>query len=85
MEQFISGAIMMAYLISGLFFLRFWRETHDRLFLIFSLAFWALSINRLAFLYIDEESEARTLLYLIRLLAFTLILIAIIDKNRKNR
>jgi hypothetical protein len=85
MNQFISGAIMMGYGVAGLFFLRFWRETRDRLFSMFALAFWILALNRLPFLFIVEESETRTLVYLVRLLAFILILIAIIDKNRTRK
>ena len=76
---------MMGYGVAGLFFLRFWRDTHDRLFSIFALAFWVLALNRFAFLFISEESETRTLVYLVRLAAFILILIAIIDKNRGGK
>jgi uncharacterized membrane protein YeiB len=85
MNLFISGAIMMGYAVAGLFFLRFWRETRDRLFSIFALAFWVLAINRFAFLFIDEASEARTYVYLMRLVAFSLILVALIDKNRSKK
>ena len=31
----ISGALTMGYLVAGLFFYRFWRESRDRLFLLF--------------------------------------------------
>ena len=27
----ISGAVLMGYLVAGLFFFRFWKETQDRL------------------------------------------------------
>lgn len=84
MNEFISGATFMAYLAAGLFFLRFWKETKDRLFAIFAVAFWVLAFSRIGFLYINEAEEARTLLYTVRLSAFVLILLAIIDKNRKN-
>ena len=85
MNEFISGAIMMGYFVAGFFFLRFWSETRDRLFAIFALAFWVLAINRLAFGFMNEENESLTLFYLIRLLAYILLLIAIIDKNRPKR
>ena len=85
MKQFMLGAIMMCYLVAGLFFLRFWRDTHDRLFMMFSLAFWLLALNQLAFVFVLEGSDARSYVYLIRLLAFILILIAIADKNRTAR
>lgn len=84
MNLFISGAIMMCYVVAGLFFLRFWRETHDRLFAVFAFAFWLLAANRVAFIFIDEANEARSYIYVLRLLAFVLILIAIVDKNRSR-
>jgi hypothetical protein len=47
MEQFIMGAIAMASAVVALFFLRFWRDTGDRLFAMFALAFLLLGITRL--------------------------------------
>jgi uncharacterized membrane protein HdeD (DUF308 family) len=80
----ISGAIVMGYGVAALFFLRFWRETRDRLFLIFSLAFWILGIQRLALAVSPFTGENRSWLYLLRLLGFVLILGAIVDKNREG-
>ena len=80
--EVISGAIVMGYAVCALFFLRFWRRTHDRLFLVFSLAFWLLAVQRLALALTEPLEEWRTGLYLIRLFAFLLILGAIVDKNR---
>jgi hypothetical protein len=75
----------MASLVIALYFLRFWRETRDRLFAIFSLAFGFFAVNRYFLTFIDEAHEGRTLLYLVRLLVFLLILGAIIDKNVSGR
>ena len=72
----------MACMAAGLFFVRFWRKTHDRLFMIFATAFWVLGLNWLALAFTPEKNEARTLLYVVRLLAFLLILYGILDKNR---
>jgi uncharacterized membrane protein HdeD (DUF308 family) len=80
----ISGAIVMGYGVAAVFFLRFWRETRDRLFLIFSLAFWILGIQRLALALSSFSGENHTWLYLLRLLGFVLILAAIVDKNREG-
>lgn len=82
MHQVISGAIIMGYATAGLFFLRFWNQTRDRLFANFAAAFWLLALQRLALAATTEVYEDRTLLYLIRLAAFLLILFAILDKNR---
>ena len=80
------GAIAMASWVAGLFFLRFWRDTHDRLFFIFAIAFWLLGLTRLALVVLHGEkllhSEEHSYVYWVRLIAFVLILLAIIDKNR---
>jgi hypothetical protein len=81
----ISGAIVMGYGVAGLFFLRFWRETRDRLFLIFAGAFWLLGAQRLALAFSGNVVEDDTGLYLVRLFAFLLILGAIVDKNRSSQ
>lgn len=78
----VAGATVMGYAVCGLFFLRFWRRTQDRLFLVFALAFWLLGGQRLAMGLMTPVEETRTGLYLVRLFAFLLILGAIIDKNR---
>jgi hypothetical protein len=80
----ITGAIVMGYAVAGLFFLRFWRETRDRLFLIFAGAFWILGAQRLALPFSGSLVEDDTGLYLVRLFAFLLILGAIVDKNRSS-
>lgn len=85
MFSFVAGAICLAYLTAALFFLRFWKETHDRLFVIFSIAFAVLAANRALLELFREVHEARSWLYLVRLLAFVLILAAILDKNRAQR
>jgi len=80
----MAGAIVMGYAVCGLFFLRFWRRTGDRLFLVFALAFWLLGLQRLALALTEPVEESRTGLYLVRLFAFLLILWGIIDKNRSG-
>lgn len=82
MIQLMSGAIVAGYLVAGLFFLRYWRQSRDRLFVIFALAFWLLAAQRLALALTTQYFEDVTWLYGVRLLAFVLILLAIIDKNR---
>lgn len=81
LNRFILGAVVMACGVSGLFFLRFWRKTRDRLFAIFAIAFWVLGLNWL-FLSFTQQDEVRTILYMVRLLAFIFILLGILDKNR---
>jgi hypothetical protein len=83
MEQLISGAMTMGYIVAGLFFLRFWNRTRDRLFVLFSLAFFVLAAQRLALALTSHLVEDDTPFYVVRLLAYALILVAIIDKNRR--
>ena len=81
----IAGALAMAYAVAGLFFLRFWKRTHDRLFAIFASAFWLLGVQRVGLAAAAYHDFDTTWLYGLRLLAFVLILAAIIDKNRATR
>lgn len=83
MTNFLLGVTAMGCLVAALFFLRFWRATQDRFFALFSLAFLTFAVNRLVLTTLDEGSEARTAVYIVRLLAFALILLAILDKNRR--
>jgi hypothetical protein len=82
-EQFIMGAVAMASAVVALYFLRFWRETGDRLFGMFALAFLLLGISRLGLATALGDSESQTHWYWVRLAAFLLILVAIVDKNRR--
>jgi hypothetical protein len=82
LSQLISGALVMGYFVAGLYFLRFWRDTRDRLFGIFAAAFWLLAAQRAALALTTDPTGEQLLLYSVRLLAFVLILAAIIDKNR---
>ncbi|HEX2449556.1 MAG TPA: DUF5985 family protein [Gemmatimonadales bacterium] len=84
--QFASGAIVMGYVVAGLFFLRFWRDTRDRLFAVFALAFWLFALQRLLLSLVDVQAENEAVFYLLRLLGFLLIIWAVVDKNRvRNR
>jgi hypothetical protein len=79
---FLYGATAMACLVAALFFLRYWRASRDRLFLLFAVAFLALAANRIAIATVHVAAENVPYLYLLRLLAFALIAFAVVDKNR---
>lgn len=81
----ISGALTLGYLMAGLFFYRFWRESRDRLFLLFAVAFTILALQRFGLSIDDQHEERRMLLYFLRLAGFLLILAAILDKNRSAK
>jgi hypothetical protein len=80
-EAFLVGVIATASLTAGLFFLKFWRETRDWFFLAFAASFTIEGLNRVAVLYLPRPNEGSPVIYLVRLFAFLLILIAILKKN----
>ncbi len=82
---YIGGAVTLGYLVAAGFFLRFWRKTHDRLFLAFGVAFALLSVNQVLASFIDAGNENVVYAYLLRVLGFGLILVAIVDKNVSTR
>lgn len=77
--QTVSGT---AALVAGLFFLRFWRESGDRLFAFFGAAFGLMALSWTLLALYHPTDEARPYIYAIRLVAFLLIIVGIIDKNR---
>ena len=81
---FLSGAVAAACLLAALFFLRFWKRTRDGLFLAFAWAFFLLGFGQALLALAHVPDEERSWIYLIRLLAFALILAAIIRKNRRS-
>lgn len=85
MNQLLMGAIVMASLTIGLFFLRFWKKTRDRFFLFFAVAFSLEGVNRVILALNNGANENEPFIYLVRLLSFVLILVAIVDKNRVNK
>jgi len=85
MTQFLLGAIAMGSAVAALLFLRYWRRTRDRLFLYFSASFLLEAVNRALFAWNGAHSEEATLYYLVRLLAYGLILWAIVEKNLRRQ
>jgi uncharacterized protein DUF5985 len=82
MNQFIDGAIAMACWMLGVFFIRFARDTRDRLFVTFAIAFWVWSFEWTMHAVTPRAPSDVPYLYLIRLSAFVAILVAIVQKNR---
>ena len=81
MYQIMTGAIVMACCVIALFFLRFWRSSGDRFFLYFALAFVLEGAHRCLVGLEAVDGRDPPLYYLLRLLAYSLILWAIIAKN----
>ena len=81
LHLYLNGVLAALSWVIGLFFLRYWRLTHDRFFVFFAAAFWIMAANWSVVAGFATD-ETRHFFYLFRLLAFLLILGAIIDKNR---
>jgi hypothetical protein len=77
----LVGAIAMATVTTGVFFLRFWAMTKDRFFLFFAAAFLIEGVNRFLLGLLNDPSDDSPIYYAIRLLSYGLIVVAIIDKN----
>lgn len=80
--EFVSGGTAVAAFVIALFFVRYWRQTRDPLFFMFAGGFLTFAASRLILAFFDEDDEGRIFIYGLRLVAFTLILVAIVQKNR---
>lgn len=90
---FLAGVSGAAFAFSGLFFLKLWRAARDSFFAYFAIACGLLALERLVALFVsgalsyssNSLPESESWIYLIRLLAFLMILIAIISKNMHRK
>ena len=85
MIEFLSGAVTLAYIVAAGWFVRFWRKTSDRFFLSFALAFGLFALNQIAVSVLGSVDERTSYAYILRVLGFVLILVAIVDKNATGR
>jgi len=83
-NEMLMGGIAVASLLAGLFFFRFWRHTRDRFFLYFALSFWIEAANRVTLGLLSGDENA-PLFYAVRIVAYGLILLAIWQKNRRQK
>jgi hypothetical protein len=83
-EQMLTGAIAALSFVAGLLFLRFWRTTKDAFFLLFALSFWIEGCNRVALGLLAAADETAPFVYLVRVISYGLILVAIWQKNRRG-
>lgn len=83
-NAFMLGGVVIASAIAALFFLKFWRQTKDRFFLFFAVAFACDSLTRTLLVMIPRSDEQEPLFYIGRLMTFGLIIAAIVDKNARR-
>ena len=77
------GAIVLGSLAIALYFFQFWRQTRDILFACFAIAFLLLAGERFASVLVADE--VKTYIFVIRLVAFSVMVVGIILKNRNRR
>lgn len=82
-QAFLRGALFLGCVVIGLIFLKYWKETRDRLFVFFVAAFWLLGAHWVALTIVDPPVETKHYLFLLRLAAFLSLLIGVLDKNRR--
>jgi hypothetical protein len=85
MIDFLSGAVTLTYVVAALYFFNFWKRAADRLFLAFAIAFALLAANQVVLFALGTADERGNYAYILRVLAFILILVAIIEKNVSRR
>lgn len=84
MRLLLNTVAATSSLFAGVLFLRFWRNTVDRLFAWFAVAFWMFALNYALLAVLDTTDESRVYAYLPRLGGFVMILFAIADRNRRR-
>lgn len=82
-QIFMTGLIVALSFIAGLQFLKFYRLSHDRFFVWFAGAFWVFAVGWTIRVFDENAGEHAHLVFLPRLIGFVMILIAILDKNRR--
>lgn len=84
-DIFLLGCVTAGSLVAGLFFLRFWRSTHDVLFLAFAV-FFVIQGGSYAFVVnLSHPNEGNLFLFCVRLLSVLVVLGAILWKNSGTR
>jgi len=80
---FTYGLQTALALVAALFFVRYWKTSHDRLFAFFAAAFVALAGNWAA-LSLRVSEQHVPYIYIPRLIGFLVLLAGIYDKSRRS-
>jgi uncharacterized protein (TIGR04206 family) len=83
MVAWLNGAAAMACLAVGTFFLRFYRESGDRLFAFLAIGFWIFAVNYSVLALLPLADERRTYAFVLRLIGFVAILLGVLAKDRE--
>jgi hypothetical protein len=80
-DVFLLGIIVACSLVTAVFFLRYWRDARDPLFLAFAAFFGIQAIDTSGVLLLSHPNEGNVWLFLMRLLSALWVLGAIFWKN----
>jgi uncharacterized protein (TIGR04206 family) len=81
--SFLNGVAAMACVAVATFFVRFWRESDDRLFACLAVAFWIFAVNYALLGLLPFADDRRAYAFALRLIGFAAILVGIIAKTRE--
>jgi uncharacterized protein DUF5985 len=85
MYDFLTGVATAGFLVAAVFFFRFWKTTQDTFFAILGIAFVLFAANQAAVALLEVPREEQSWIYLLRLVGFALLLVAIAQKNIPGR
>jgi uncharacterized membrane protein HdeD (DUF308 family) len=80
-DVFLLGFISACSLVAAVFFLKYWRDARDPLFLAFAAFFGIHWITHSTVLLLSRPNEGNLWLFLMRLLSVLWVLGAILWKN----
>jgi len=80
---FLQAVSATAAWISATIFVRYWRESRDPLFVQFALAFALLGLSWAILSVVNPIADTSPYIYGLRLIAFLLIIVAVVVKNRE--
>ena len=78
---FLAGAATCGFVVSGMFFLRFWVRTRESLFAAFGISFFLLAANQALITLAHIPVEYQSWAYLLKVAAFGLLILAVVRKN----
>lgn len=84
-DLFLLGFASGCSLVAGVFFLRFWRDTRDLLFLGFAAFFFIQGGSNAVVLTLAHPNVSSPWLFLLRLISILAILAVILWKNTARR
>jgi hypothetical protein len=84
-NQFLWGVLATLSFVATAFFWKFWQRTKDGVFLGLGTGFFLLTVHWAALGVVNPSDETRHYLYVVRFLAFVVMIAGVVAKNRSPR